>query len=148
MPQKFFFWRRWQWHSPVPIAEFATAVLEPSEEDMLAAVLSEPPGFERRAAIRHAVEMPTSCREIALLGGNPWPAVLRDVSATGVGLVLSEPLQPGTFLTVEVPRPSKSGLRRLPARVVDNRHLGDGSWLVGCRLVRPLHDDELAELVG
>jgi hypothetical protein len=74
--------------------------------------------------------------------GPPWPAVIRDISTTGLGLVTEEPMEPGTFLTVDL-----NDQRRVTVQTVGYRALGRGRWLIGCLLVRPLPSEELARLI-
>jgi len=148
MPQKILsFWRRWEWPSFGRSAGTPPALAELSEDEMLAAVLAEPPGFERRAAIRHNIDRPTSCRAIALVCEKPWPAVVRDISTTGIGLILQEPVEIESFLAVELPRNFGAPPLRIQARVVINRPQPDGTWLVGCRLARPLSSEEVESLL-
>jgi len=113
-----------------------------SDEEVLAAVLAEPPGSERRGAIRHLCGRLTRCRFISLFQCPPWPAFIRDISTTGIGLIIDEPPAPGSFLTVELNERLRVGVQ-----VVAIRPQATGDWLVGCLLLRPLQVDELHELI-
>lgn len=140
------FWRRWDhW---LRSSSVATAFAEPSEEDELAAVLSEPPDFERRTAIRHPVSLETQCMPIALVRCDPWLVMIKDISTTGIGFVFPYPLPPGTFVVVELPRRSRRDEQKvIRARVVASREQDDGSYVIGCTLATPMESEELDELV-
>jgi PilZ domain-containing protein len=71
-------------------------------------------------------------------------ALLEDVSATGVGLLLGHAAAPGTVLLLQLGayRPGHADYRL--ARVVHARARADGYWVVGCGFTRPLTADELA----
>jgi hypothetical protein len=72
-------------------------------------------------------------------------AVLADLSAAGVALLLAERLDPGAALAVQLSRvhPGLTGIR--PARVVHARPYAVG-WLLGCALGEPLSLEELVAL--
>jgi hypothetical protein len=74
---------------------------------------------------------------------NCW-ALLENVSAGGMGLLLGHEAEPGVVLLVQLagPRPGEA-LNRL-AHVVHVMALPDGYWVVGCEFTQPLADDELA----
>jgi hypothetical protein len=71
--------------------------------------------------------------------------LLRDFGLPGFGLVVREWLEPGTQLTIRLPGPTLGG-DQLFAGVVQHCSPGPGSWLVGCRLLRPLTDEEVQKL--
>jgi diguanylate cyclase (GGDEF)-like protein len=71
-------------------------------------------------------------------------AILRDISAEGVGLSLQQRLAPDTILVVE---PLSNGARTLLARVV-RVSPGEGGWLHGCVLSLRLSPDEIAQWLG
>src|SRR5262245_29333357 len=92
-----------------------------------------PPAPERRALRRAA-----RWRDAAVLGpgGVRRPAVVRDVSAGGLGLLLSAPLHAGDALTVLV-RGWGGRPLALASRVVWSWPKA-GRWAAGCRLTRVL----------
>jgi hypothetical protein len=104
------------------------------------------------------------------------PAVLADVSAGGIGLVLDRQLEEGAVLAIDMRGPDGEGTRRL-ARVRHCRPCAEPAaapwvptvplvtrfarfifgtkppppreaWMIGCQFTRPLDDDELNELRG
>ena len=66
-------------------------------------------------------------------------ATIRDISTTGVGLVVSERFPVGAVLVAE---PLKKGPRTLLARVVRSCKV-EGGWLHGCELSPQLRDADL-----
>jgi hypothetical protein len=104
------------------------------------------------------------------------PAVLADVSAGGLGLVLDRRLEEGAVLAIDMRGPDGEGTRRI-ARVRHCRPCAQPAdapwvspvplvtrfarfifgtkppppaeaWMIGCQFTRPLDDDELNELLG
>ena len=77
----------------------------------------------------------------------PWPGVVRDVSAGGLGVVLARRFEPGTVLTVELEGGLRKQTRLLLAKVVRVQSEGLGHWKHGCQFVAPSEDDPLVTLV-
>jgi hypothetical protein len=112
---------------------------------------------DRRASVRYAVGAGGSCTvhasvfdppgSIPVGDGEVWPAVVRNVSAGGVGLLLARRFEPGTDLIVEMAGgPGRAG-RTFPARVVRAGRNGLGHWLHGCSFLTPLTERELAQVL-
>jgi hypothetical protein len=74
-----------------------------------------------------------------------WPARVRDVSRTGVGLVYDGRLVPGMFLVLFVEGAGAKS-RTLRAKVVRASPLSDDSWLIGCRFVGRVHAEDVNAL--
>jgi hypothetical protein len=71
---------------------------------------------------------------------------VKDVSAGGIGLLLGRQFQPGAVLAVELPATARAAPRLLLARVIHATPEAGGGWHVGCGLVYPFREDELAAL--
>jgi serine/threonine protein kinase len=100
---------------------------------------------ERRASVRHLVSRGTTCViDTGLVAGNAvategWPAIVRDLSVGGVGLVLARRFEPGTAFAVRldgVDRDLFVHVKRVQPDVV-------GHWSHGCVFDTPLDDYEL-----
>jgi hypothetical protein len=103
---------------------------------------------ELRAAIRQLCGQETSCRlRAAASGGTLWARV-RDASDGGLGLLLSRPLAPGSFLAVELRAPGIRYPVVLEVRITHTALQPDGSWLVGCVLLCRLPDELLPALAA
>ncbi len=74
-------------------------------------------------------------------------ASVRDVSATGIGLRVAEPLKPGTVLVLKLQTPDRRLSRPLPVRVMRATPQADGGWLLGCQFVRALSSQDLRALL-
>ncbi len=73
-------------------------------------------------------------------------AWLCDLSARGVGLLLRGAVRPGAALLVQFPGPQSGTTHTQLARVAHATRRPTGGWLVGCQLVPPLADRNLARL--
>lgn len=100
---------------------------------------SHPPSLERerRAAPRLCAVHVKSCLVIALHNHVPLKVRVRDLSASGIGLINEFPLKNGTFLVIAL-RASQGFEMVVRAQIVHATEQGDGSWLLGCSLSRPL----------
>jgi hypothetical protein len=107
-----------------------------------------PAPSERRAAVRHACRLDTSCRSVAGIHDVRWPARLRDVSTTGLCLLVSRRFEPGTLLEIDVQNAAGDAPSTLVARVVRVNRQAGGDWAVGCAFATPLSEAELAALVS
>jgi hypothetical protein len=94
-------------------------------------------GPDRRAAVRHVCRQRHPCRYLVRPTMQPLPAFVHDVSATGLGLILPQPIAPGTALMLHLPGRRRGISCVHSARVVHVRPYG-GGWLAGCRLTQPL----------
>jgi len=112
------------------------------------AVASAPrPGAERRRAVRYACGYRTMLQPISLREIAPLPVQVRDISATGIGLLSRAPVPPCTFLFIELQSMLDGTARRLRARVIHATRQGNGSWLLGCVLTDELSAKELQGLL-
>jgi hypothetical protein len=127
-------------HSEKPMSDQRTSAPEPSGP------LSLPD--ERRGAERLPLE-PTSVCRVMCEGQEGEPqATVRDLSATGIGLLIDRPLKPGSVLILSLQTGDHRLARPLPVRVMHSSPATEGNWLVGCQFVRRLSDPELHVLLG
>jgi hypothetical protein len=101
------------------------------------------PNEERRASARRSVALMSLCRAVGGAIGVRRPARVRDLSTLGVGLVVSQQLEPGTLLEIDLETPSGRQVRTPLARVVHVEEEGDGSWAVGCAFTAELSSADL-----
>ena len=99
---------------------------------------------ERRGAPRHPCNIPTVSRDPA---GRTWVATVRNVSATGVALVLADRLKPGAVLVIQLQSAHQRLSRPLPVRVM-HAHPQPEGWLHGCAFLRPVREDDLRGLLA
>src|SRR5262249_3958519 len=102
------------------------------------------PPQDRRLATRRPSNQDTFCQPVGArrAGDWRWPTKIRDISATGISLLLSRRFEPGTILVVEAQSTSPGEDRLFLARVIHTTPQG-GEWVVGCEFVNPPSDDEV-----
>jgi hypothetical protein len=105
----------------------------------------QPPKAECRVSERRACQVQASCQP-ASANETRWKAVVEDISPTGLRIRLPRRFEPQTGLAVELPGKDGEDPSTIYARVVHVRSAGDGSWVLGCRLVGELSDDEVNRL--
>jgi hypothetical protein len=101
------------------------------------------PAVERRASARVAYDPGRPL--IASVGSESWPGCLRDVSAVGISLLLSRPLDVGSEVPIRLPTRGIACMRQL--KVVHVTRVAAHCWVLGGRFTRALSDEELAAIV-
>ena len=76
------------------------------------------------------------------------PAGIHNISPTGVALLLSEELAPGTLLNLEFRSAAGQAVLTIVGCVVFLTGRGQGQWLAGCNFVRELYDEDLQALIS
>jgi hypothetical protein len=106
-------------------------------------------GADRRRAERYeCAALQPFWRIVDEGNGETLPAGVLNISATGVGLLLDEPLKPGTVLVISLQSAPGRLSRPLPVRVMHATAQPGGGWLVGCQFVRRLSQQDMAALLG
>jgi len=100
---------------------------------------------DRRRARRTTFLPGSPCLLVAPPDCHRCPAVIRNVSRSGVGLILGKPLPVGTGLAIRPEGPIRSG-RINTLRVRHATPLGEGRWLVGCAHAADLTQAEMSAL--
>jgi hypothetical protein len=103
---------------------------------------------DRRREERYACALQPFWRVAGEEGAESLPAGVRDISASGIGLLLAEPLKPGTVLVISLQASAGRLSRPLPVRVMHATAQPEGGWLVGCQFVRRLTAQDMAALLG
>lgn len=76
-------------------------------------------------------------------------AVLTDISETGLGLLASEPVEPGSTLTLWLSPGLQNDSRRMATAMVRHCTLcAAGAWILGCVLSHPLSRDDMLGLIA
>ena len=100
----------------------------------------------RRREPRYSLRQEPPCRLVLRDPPEAWWARVRDVSAGGAGLALSQRPVPGSRLTVELRAAGPPLVRE--ARIVYAAAGPGPGWRAGCAFDRPLAVEELRTLVG
>ena len=101
--------------------------------------------IERRAWVRY------QCSREACYSSLPsyerfW-ATVQNISVDGIGLVVSAPIEPGTYLVVEMQTTSRPIYLTMLARVIHAVEQAEGGWAVGCELITKPTQEQLQALL-
>ena len=100
--------------------------------------------LERRRAPRSAADAVVCCAIRDPRTAHLCLAAIRDISSTGIALLADQPFEVGELLTIELQHAKREVVRKY---LIEVRHADicypNDAWLHGCRLIRPLRDDEL-----
>jgi hypothetical protein len=103
-------------------------------------------GAERRVTVRYPSNALGRC---SLIGGvrDAWPVQIKDMSVTGIGLLVARRFEINTALLVEIGGPTGEQKESFMVRVERVQDANAGQWLLGCILFRRIDDSELASLL-
>ncbi|MBY0526339.1 MAG: PilZ domain-containing protein [Gemmataceae bacterium] len=103
---------------------------------------------DQRAAPRVACDRKTNENLIVSVGMASWPALVRDISTSGVSLVIGQRHEPGTRLPMCLVNTRKDLRCPIEMEVVHTLRRPDGYWLAGCAFQdRQLNAEELEGLL-
>jgi serine/threonine protein kinase len=111
------------------------------------------PDKERRAAVRYECALQTSCaiNPSLFVDDAEWQtldgAQVRNLSVTGIGLVLARRFEPGTVLSVDLSSSDGQVKRTVEMRVVRVSRTGGSSWYLAGTLAKRLTKEELRRLL-
>ncbi len=103
--------------------------------------------IKRRGAVRYRCHLATLGRLIFPASGESREAWVHNLSDSGIGLNLTEPLAAGTEVLIRLSGNSRDVTLKLPARVVHATQEVDGSWRVGCTFAGKLSPEVLETLL-
>jgi hypothetical protein len=75
------------------------------------------------------------------------PALVENLSASGLKLVLRRCYEPGRVLAVSWRHAHGGTQRTLLAHVIHARNDGGGTWSVGCALISQVPEEEMPDLL-
>jgi hypothetical protein len=101
-----------------------------------------------RAWVRHAPRQDTPCLLVALTDDERWPARVQDLSTGGVGLHMSERVEIGRFVLVELISASGLFSRLLLTRVARLSEHAEGGFVLGGEFISELPEPELRFLLA
>lgn len=101
----------------------------------------------KRKSERYHCSRPRQVRILARPNLLSYEAYIKDFTRTGVGLIVEPRFEPGTILAIQL-RSANTGLSCVLSAIVHHcTELANGSRLLGCRLSRPLSDEEALTLL-
>src|SRR5262249_9550695 len=101
---------------------------------------------DQRTWMRFATDVQATYQLIALPEGARQPAKVINLSASGVGLEVEEPVENGALLSVELQAGHGDFARTMLACVVHVTARQDG-WALGCNFIRSLSEEDLTALL-
>jgi hypothetical protein len=99
---------------------------------------------EKRAEPRYSCQKLVRIRPVTVPETSFRLSLVQNLSANGIGLLLTNPVATNTLLEIELQGRSPS--RRIARVVHCTKH--DSGWLVGCTLNQPLSESELDRLLA
>jgi PilZ domain len=103
---------------------------------------------ERRGADRFAPVRPLPCQLTAVVREGEWPARVRDLSTSGVGLLVPLPFTPGAILGIDLANRVGRFVRFLLVQVLHCRREAEGAYFLGGEFVGQLSAAELSCVVA
>jgi hypothetical protein len=106
------------------------------------------PAQDRRVRVRYIRALKSYCQRGL---GEPdqvwWIGQIRDISSSGIGLIVQHEFEPQAILTVELENRARNNSRAVQVRVVHSTPQPDGFWLLGCTFFKELSKAELQKLL-
>lgn len=94
-----------------------------------------------RTWVRFPCHVKMSFCSIGSRDDSRWPAKVLNISANGIALMVSNPVEPGALLTVELFQSVNQAPQTLLTCVVYVKELGTGEWILGCTFASDLSLD-------
>ena len=118
----------------------------------MSAAVSSPKGAERRASIRYSCDPESfspnnQCRPITEAQREFWSATVRDLSTSGIGLVVNRRFESGTLLIVTLEDAERTARSSFLVRVMRVSQESKTTWLHGCAFPHQLSEAELLSLM-
>lgn len=121
--------------------------LQPRLEPLQAVRPTSPKGTERRRATRYPVTLETAKHLIAQIEGDAWPARVRNISVSGISLILGRRVEPETVVNLELFNKDHHFYCKVPLRAIYILEHADGNFMLGGAFVRELTNEELRGLL-
>jgi hypothetical protein len=103
--------------------------------------------MDQRVAVRFAGNYKTSCQLLKDKEGEWLPAWVRDISATGINVLMERQFEPGTLLLLELENPETQKFSRTEMVVIHTMECPNGDWFHGGAFAKELSPEELHAFV-
>jgi hypothetical protein len=107
-----------------------------------------PPEEERRVRVRYPANLETTLEPINSANTVRLSGRVRNISGTGLNLLVPHRFEPGSLLSIELPGTDGQPSYSVLACVVHATPRGEGQWALGCTFSRDVGDDVLRQLGG
>ena len=104
--------------------------------------------IKRRAEPRYQCGPATPGRVVDKRGANPRRVWVLNLSASGAGLLVNEPIEPEALIVLHLRSSTRDRFYELPARVVHSTAQVNGDWLVGCEFANKLEADDMEAILS
>jgi hypothetical protein len=121
--------------------------LDDADLEAFGAKRLKPPGNDQRNWQRFACNVKATCLVVADPAQERWGAQVLNISPSGVGLLTTRPVEPGTLLSVDLESPHGTATRTMLACVVHVTPRTGGETALGCNFIRALSEDDLEALL-
>jgi c-di-GMP-binding flagellar brake protein YcgR len=101
---------------------------------------------DQRQWVRFATNVTASYQIITAADLRKLPTEVLNISATGIGLVVTQPIPIGSLLSLELHGANGAAERTMLACVVHVTGRAEGEWALGCNFIRSLSENDLREL--
>jgi hypothetical protein len=121
---------------------------ELSDDDLepFGARRARPQPADQRTWVRYTCDVQASFQLVAAADG-PRPAKVLNISASGVRLLVREPIEAGTLLSVALRSADGTGGKTMLSCVVHVSPQGEGEWGLGCNFITELSEADLLALL-
>lgn len=121
--------------------------LASSELERCGADSTAPSPEDQRSWVRHPCNLKAAYERVGEGDEQTYDAQVLNVSASGVGLIVNEAVEPGSLINLRLYSPAGDLLRTILACVVHSTQRPSGERVIGCNFIRELGDEELAALL-
>jgi hypothetical protein len=104
-------------------------------------------GAERRQSVRFPSSLDAICWQQDSPHGEPWSAIVQNISVGGVGLISRRPIEPGERFFIKLQSNFVDMSGPMQARAVHLTPKGDEGWLIGCEFLHELAPGEQKRLL-
>lgn len=105
------------------------------------------PLVERRGAERHPCGLKVNDHLTVSVGTASWPAVVYDLSVTGIGLIMGVRPDPSAAFDIKLHAVARGVAYTLHAQVVRTILLPDGNWFCGCALTQNIQEEDIKKIL-
>jgi hypothetical protein len=102
---------------------------------------------ENRAWKRFGCQVQATCTLVSTPGAPGWPAQVVNISAGGIGLEVTQPVESGALLSLNLSSLGGTGARTILACVVHVISRTSGEWVLGCNFIHELSEADLNALL-
>ncbi|MBI3412406.1 MAG: PilZ domain-containing protein [Planctomycetes bacterium] len=102
---------------------------------------------DKRTWMRFPTDRPATYQKVGDPQNTTYSAQVINLSANGIGLAVSDAVDAGALLSVELQGAEGTAARTMLACAVHVTSQARGSWALGCNFIRQLSEEELKSLV-